>query len=51
MHAFYKSYVETQDSAASLQNAMKQLREDNPHPYYWAPFALIGKLPEKQGLN
>jgi CHAT domain-containing protein/Tfp pilus assembly protein PilF len=51
MHAFYKSYVETQDPAASLQNAMKQLREDNPHPYYWAPFVLMGKLPEKQGLN
>lgn len=51
MHAFYKSYIETEDMAGSLQTAMKQLREENPHPYFWAPFVLVGKLGEKQELN
>jgi len=23
---------------------MKQLREESPHPYFWAPFVLIGKI-------
>jgi CHAT domain-containing protein len=30
---------------------MKQLREQNPHPYFWAPFILIGKLPENKAFN
>jgi CHAT domain-containing protein/Tfp pilus assembly protein PilF len=50
MHAFYKRYIESQDMAESLQTAMCQLREENPHPYFWAPFVLVGKLPEKQEL-
>ena len=50
MHAFYKSYIATEDVAGSLQLAMKQLREENPHPYFWAPFVLVGKLSEKQEL-
>ena len=44
MHAFYQSYIETEDMSGSLQRAMKQVREENPHPYFWAPFVLIGKL-------
>lgn len=44
MHAFYQSYIETEDMSGSLQTAMKQVREENPHPYFWAPFVLIGKL-------
>jgi CHAT domain-containing protein len=46
MQAFYKSYHETNDMARSLQSAMKQVRQANPHPYYWAPFVLVGKLVE-----
>jgi CHAT domain-containing protein len=30
---------------------MKQLREQNPHPYFWAPFVLIGKLADNKDLN
>lgn len=51
MNTFYKNYIETEDMAGSLRVAMKQLREENPHPYFWAPFVLVGKLPEKQGFN
>jgi CHAT domain-containing protein/tetratricopeptide (TPR) repeat protein len=46
MQAFYQSYQETNDMARSLQSAMKQVRQSNPHPYYWAPFVIVGKLIE-----
>jgi CHAT domain-containing protein len=48
MQAFYKSYRETNDIALSLQSSMKQVRQANPHPYYWAPFVLVGKLAENK---
>src|SRR6266478_5006811 len=51
MHIFYKSYIETNDMAGSLQSAMQQLRQESPHPYFWAPFVLVGKLTEKQRVN
>jgi CHAT domain-containing protein len=51
MQAFYEDYIRTADMAGALQNAMKQLREQNPHPYFWAPFILIGKLPENKAFN
>ena len=51
MQAFYKTYQETNDMALSLQSAMKQVRQSNPHPYYWAPFVLVGKLSENKQVN
>ena len=51
MQIFYKSYIETNDMAGSLQSAMQQLRQESPHPYFWAPFVLVGKLTEKQRVN
>lgn len=51
MHVFYESYIATQDMAGALQTAMQKLREDQPHPYFWAPFVLVGKLAEKPSLN
>jgi CHAT domain-containing protein len=36
---------------AALQYAMKQLREQNPHPYFWAPFVLVGKLSENKAVS
>jgi CHAT domain-containing protein/Tfp pilus assembly protein PilF len=44
MQSFYKGYMETGNMALSLQSAMKQLRQKNPHPYFWAPFVLVGQL-------
>jgi CHAT domain-containing protein len=51
MQEFYKWFIQTGDMASALQNAMKQLRHQNPHPYFWAPFVLIGKLAENKALN
>ena len=51
MQYFYKGYTETGDMAASLQSAMKQLREQNPHPYFWAPFVLVGQVSANKRVN
>ncbi|MGC1416634.1 MAG: CHAT domain-containing protein, partial [Candidatus Acidiferrum sp.] len=51
MQSFYKGYTETGDMAASLQSAMKQLREQNPHPYFWAPFVLVGQVSANKRVN
>jgi CHAT domain-containing protein len=44
MSSFYSRLQDSQDNAVALQSAMKDLRSRYPHPYYWAPFTLIGKL-------
>jgi tetratricopeptide (TPR) repeat protein len=44
MKFFYEGLQRQANKAAALQNAMQRLREDYPHPYYWAPFVLIGKF-------
>jgi CHAT domain-containing protein len=51
MQSFYKGYMETGNMALSLQSAMKQLRQKNPHPYFWAPFVLVGQLAVNKKLN
>ncbi len=51
MQAFYRHYVQTGDMPDALQSAMKRLREQNPHPYFWAPFVLVGKLSENKAVN
>jgi tetratricopeptide (TPR) repeat protein len=43
MKSFYIQLSQCQDRALALQRAMLDLREDYPHPYYWAPFLLVGK--------
>ena len=44
MQEFYRSYIQNDDAALSLQTAMLSLRQENPHPYFWAPFILVGKV-------
>jgi CHAT domain-containing protein len=51
MQEFYKNYIHTGDMAASLQIAMRSLREQNPHPYYWAPFVLVGKIEKPHAIG
>jgi CHAT domain-containing protein len=51
MQEFYRCYITSGDMAGSLQIAMRKLREQNPHPYFWAPFVLVGKVTEKAALN
>jgi CHAT domain-containing protein len=51
MQAFYKAYIESGDMASSLQSAMKQIRQQNPHPYFWAPFVLVGQIARHKRVN
>lgn len=43
MTRFYRRLIGGEDKPVALQGAMHDLREHYPHPYYWAPFTLIGK--------
>ena len=43
MKSFYGHLRECGNKAVALQKAMLRLRESQPHPYYWAPFLLVGK--------
>jgi CHAT domain-containing protein len=51
MQLFYRQYLRTGEMATALQHAMQQLRQQNPHPYFWAPFVLVGKLTDSTRLN
>jgi len=44
MTCFYENFNKGESKAQSLQSAMKSLRTRHPHPYYWAPFFLSGKV-------
>ena len=43
MLAFYRHLLQGESRAGALRQAMLELRSAYPHPYYWAPFLLIGK--------
>jgi len=44
MAAFYRRFIEGQDKASALQSAMREMRQNYPHPYHWAPFTLTGNV-------
>ena len=43
MTLFYGGLEKGETKAHALRSAMKELRSRYPHPYYWAPFFLVGK--------
>jgi CHAT domain-containing protein len=51
MQEFYRGYVDSGEMVESLRAAMRKIREQNPHPYFWAPFVLVGKVTENTALN
>jgi CHAT domain-containing protein/tetratricopeptide (TPR) repeat protein len=44
MQLFYQLFISTKEMPRALQLTMQTLRDQHPHPYYWAPFILIGAL-------
>ena len=43
MQRFY-AHLETGDGpAAAMRMAQTDIRREYPHPYYWAPFLVIGR--------
>jgi CHAT domain-containing protein/tetratricopeptide (TPR) repeat protein len=51
MQHFYRHYIRTGDMPGALRHAMQEVRRQSPHPYFWAPFVLIGKLTDSKRLN
>ena len=43
MESFYKNLQSSSNKARAVQLGMRDLRERYPHPFYWAPFVLIGQ--------
>ena len=43
MTAFYRNLNTGQSKPLALQQAMIEVRNQHSHPYYWAPFFLVGK--------
>ena len=43
MKLFYGRLLEHRNKSRALQEAAQALRQSYPHPYYWAPFLLVGK--------
>ena len=43
MEMYYQQLlVEKRGRLEAMQEAMQQMREKYTHPYYWAPFQVIG---------
>ena len=43
MSLFYRHLSSCGSTALALQRSMLEVRSTHPHPYYWAPFVLVGK--------
>lgn len=44
MEVFYGNLGRSPDRGTALRDAMQEVRGEYPHPYYWAPFVLVGKV-------
>lgn len=44
MGCFYARWRDGSDKPTALRSAMLEVRERQPHPYYWAPFFLVGNV-------
>jgi CHAT domain-containing protein len=40
---FYSRLLAGDGPAAALRQAQRQALQDNPHPYFWAPFVILGR--------
>lgn len=50
MRLFYQRLTAGADICDAMRASMLALRERHPHPYFWAPFAYVGRLPGRQPI-
>jgi CHAT domain-containing protein/Tfp pilus assembly protein PilF len=50
MEAYYRHLLAGHGRTTALREAMKELRQKRPHPYYWAPFIAVGQDGPLRGL-
>jgi CHAT domain-containing protein len=43
MRRFYAGLNAGATKSRSLRDAMIEVKKQSPHPFYWAPFVLMGK--------
>jgi CHAT domain-containing protein len=43
MKLFYTQLASHPNKADAVRHAMAEIRKEYPHPFYWAPFVLVGK--------
>nr|WP_246357104.1 CHAT domain-containing protein [Pyxidicoccus fallax] len=43
MEAYYRHLLAGQGRATALRESMRELRQTQPHPHYWAPFIAMGR--------
>jgi CHAT domain-containing protein/Tfp pilus assembly protein PilF len=51
MEAYYRNLLAGQGRSTALRHAMRALRQEQPHPHFWAPFIPIGKDGPLRGLT
>jgi CHAT domain-containing protein len=51
MKVFYGHLQDGWSKARAAQEGMRQIRERHPHPFYWAPFALLGDVEAPPGTS
>ena len=43
MSRFYSQFVSSNSAATALRAAQIHVLRENPHPFFWSPFALVGR--------
>ena len=49
MKSFYSHLPGSPNKSKAVQLAIRDLRQNYPHPYYWAPFVMIGNVMSAEG--
>jgi CHAT domain-containing protein len=44
MSCLYERFAQGADYSRALRTAQLEMKDKQPHPYYWAPFILIGQM-------
>ena len=51
MEGYYQRLLAGQGRADAMRQAMEVVRAQHPHPYYWAPFIVVGSGAPLRGLG